>query len=345
MITPTNWIWKIPKMDRINDIWSQLEIDRPALPGLLKVRYSPDVVAELYLGVLMPGAQRCLLLRINSRDIRNAQVDRNLRGLKMQKMADPNQPDFIFLNLILLDRRTIEIFDILIQDIINIVSPLTDEKKILRYFIERVDTWRMLFDKAELETLSAEAQQGLYGELYFLRKWIGIHGDNKSRCVTAWLGTTRELRDFQIEDWAVEVKTTRGNNHQKVYINSDRQLDPSNLNILLLYHISLEVQQQNGENLNQIVGSILALLSDDIITETQFKAKLLLGGYLSAHKPFYDDRGYQVRGESFYEVRDDFPRIEERTVPKGVGDVSYSIIVSECGEYKADEYLIFERIK
>jgi hypothetical protein len=332
-------------MDRINTIWQQLESQESGTSGLLRVRYSPDIAAQLYLGLLTSEKQRCLLLRVKNTGIKSFPVDKNLKGLKVEKISDPHQQDAVFLNLILLNQYSQEVFNVLIQDIINKISPLTDEKHILKFFVARIETWRMLFEKTDQDALSAEAQQGLYGELFFLRKWILVSGEEKDRCVQAWLGIDNDLRDFQIGQWAIEVKTTRGNNHQKIHINSERQLDTSKLDQLWLYHLSLEIQQQNGETLNQIVDSMCELLMEDALVLTEFKSKLLRGGYLLSHKSFYESRGYQIREETFYTVKDNFPRIEESQVPNGVGDVKYSIILSEYSRFIINESIVFEIIK
>ena len=89
--------------------------------------------------------------------------------------------------------------------------------------------------------------------------------------------------------WGVEVKTTSGNNHQKVHISSERQLDIANIETLLLYHISLEVRQNSGETLNQIVQSLIDLLSSDFTSLNRFRNKLLEAGYFDQHISLYDD--------------------------------------------------------
>ncbi len=153
-----------------------------------------------------------------------------------------------------------------------------------------------------------------------------------------------ELRDFQYGDWGVEVKTTFGNNHQRIHISSERQLDPSHLKNLFLYHLSLESQNQNGETLNQLRSSVLNLLVDDPGAQARFRSKLLQVGYLNHHQTFYDKTGYHVRQETFYAVKDTFPRLEEKDLRAGVGEVKYSIIVSNLNDFIVDESSVFKFI-
>ena len=108
---------------------------------------------------------------------------------------------------------------------------------------------------------------------YFLRKYLQGNS-NFLEVVNTWIGTEREVRDFQSGTWAVEVKTTHGNNHQKVHISSERQLDITNLNDLFLYHISLEQMQNSGETLNDIVDSVIGILEVDTMALNKFKSKI-----------------------------------------------------------------------
>jgi hypothetical protein len=84
--------------------------------------------------------------------------------------------------------------------------------------------------------------------------------------ISSWVGPESGIKDFQSDNWGVEVKTTYGNNPKKIQISSEKQLDLTNLEKLFLYHISLEVKQNSGETLNEIVESITGFLSNDYIS-------------------------------------------------------------------------------
>src|SRR5690606_17591773 len=117
--------------------------------------------------------------------------------------------------------------------------------------------------------------------------------------------------------------------------------DNSNLNHLFLFHLSLEVQQGSGETLNDIVEAIFELIAEDFQLSSIFGLKLLQGGYYNDHKPLYENKGYHIRQETSYEVRDDFPRIQEGEVRNGVGDITYSIIISYCNSYQTNEQAVY----
>ena len=163
--------------------------------------------------------------------------------------------------------------------------------------------------------------------------------------LVSWIGPEKQVRDFQFGRWSVEVKTTHGNNHQKVQISSERQLDTANTDNLFLNHLSLETIQQSGETLNQIVDSVSELLSINLSASNQFRNKLIEAGFFDPHRQYYSDIGYFIRQDIYYKVENQFPRIEETDIRKGVGDVKYSIIVSQCNDYEIPEQEVFKIIK
>lgn len=323
-------------MMKINEIWQELENDKSLSKGLLLRRYSASVLPDVYVALRQPEKLRCIALRLQSGSMINYTSYADLKDINLELIPDEKDNSRHYLLILLSSQQHEDVFSTLCEDLINGISNITGDEKIVKELLNRLEKWKSLFDKAALQGLSPEEQRGLFGELYFLRKWI-IQTSDFQKCIQAWLGPERSLRDFQLNDWAIEVKTTHGNNHQKVHISSERQLDTTNLNALLLYHLSLESQQQSGENLNELVDSIIELLNANIAVQTQFRAKLLQGGYFIHHSTLYVNTGYHIRQESFYEVRDLFPRIEERDIRKGVGEVKYSIILSSYSDYIINE--------
>ena len=329
---------------KIKEIWNELENDNTLSTGLLLRRYSALVLPDVFIALRQPEKLKCIAFLIRSQDQINLVRYSNLRDIQLDLVPDERDVKKKYLLIVLTSQQHSDVFETLCEDLILGISNVNNEDIIIKEVLNRFEKWKSLFDKAAQDGLRPEEQRGLFGELYFLRKWLYVSTDLQ-RTIQSWVGPEREVRDFQIGDWAVEVKTTYGNNHQKIHISSERQLDSTNLNVLFLLHLSLESQQHNGENLNQIIDSINLQLNSDIAVQSQFKSKLLLSGYFSHHKDLYDGTGYQVRQELFYSVTDGFPRIQERDIPNGIGDVKYTIILSEYSNYIISESNVFEIIK
>ena len=178
--------------------------------------------------------------------------------------------------------------------------------------------------------------------MHFLQKFIARQ--DAIAALNTWVGTVREVRDFQYNDWAVEIKITSGNNHQKVSISSERQLDETLLENLFLFHLSVEAAKKNGESLNAKVNSIRETLRDNVFALNVFNNKLLEVGYFEKHTHLYEEKCYQIRDENYYKIDGDFPRIKEKEIRNGVGDVKYSIILSQCNEHLVTENTVFDKI-
>jgi len=127
-------------------------------------------------------------------------------------------------------------------------------------------------------------------------------------------------------------------------VSNERQLDDSVIPNIFLYHLSLDVRSGNGETLNALIESIFDLLRETTMATNLFRLKLMESGYFEMHKPFYDEIGYTVRQENIYSVTGDFPRITEQQIPKGVGDVRYSIVLTESELWRINENDLFGRI-
>jgi len=329
---------------KINQIWEELANDKSFTRGLLFRRYSGSVLPDVYVALQRPEKLLCVYVAISETTEVNISNFSNLQEIQVDLYASPNEKGKNILIFKLLNFEHKDIFAVLCEDLIASIASETNEKKLIREILNRFEKWKSLFNKIGLQGLSPEEQRGLFGELYFLRRFLQSGNDFLS-IVNTWVGTEKQVRDFQSNSWAVEVKTTHGNNHQKVNISSERQLDISNLEHLFLYHISLEQLQNSEETLNDIVDSVTEILKTETIALNKFKSKLYEVGYFDLQRNLYDAIGYHIRQDIVYKVENDFPRIEENDIRAGVGDVKYSIILSQCTPYVIDETTVFRTIK
>ncbi len=329
-------------MTKINEIWNEMESDNSST-GLLVRRCPASVLPDMFIGLRKQEKLRCIAQHIKKTSGINLSRYANLKVIRPELIPDERDISKAYLLIILNDTKHEDVFATLCEDLINRVAGITGEDKVVKELLNRLEIWKSLFEKISSEGLTPEEQRGLYGEIYFLRKWLA-YSNNYTQCIQSWVGPEKAIRDFQYSDLALEVKTTHGNNHQKIQISSERQLDTENLNALFLLHISLEVQQRNGETINELVDAVLNCLNADIASQTQFKSKLLQAGYFTHQRPLYENIGYQIRQENYYHVINEFPRIEEKDIRSGVGDVKYSIIISDYANYEITASAVFERL-
>jgi hypothetical protein len=92
-----------------------------------------------------------------------------------------------------------------------------------------------------------------------------------------------------------------------------------------------------------IIGKIREALSDDVDAAVLFEQKLRDSGCLDVHFEKYMTL-YLIKENDFFEVSDKFPKITSSGLPEGVGDVSYSIVLSSCDKFKRKTPTVFERM-
>lgn len=330
-------------MMKIEKIWEELESEKSLKSGLLYKRSSGTVKPDLYVAIKYPEGFRCIAAHLEFSDELEVKNWDRLKDLKIESVLDEQFHNKQFLLVILLNNQHKDIFTTLCEDLIKQVSDLTEKKELIKILMLRLEKWRLLFEKLGQQGLSEEAQQGLFGELYFLRKFMKNH-KNVESCINSWKGPEKATQDFQFADWAVEIKTTHGKNQQKIHISSERQLDISIIPNIFLIHYSLEIRQKHGESLNNVVENILEILSEKLPSYNLFQLKLLEAGYFNFHHHFYEEKCYSIRQENIYKVTKNFPKIVESDIQAGVGDVSYSVILTSNIEWDSNEEELFMNI-
>lgn len=331
-------------MTKIENIWLGLEGDNSSHSGLLYKRYSAEVLPDIFIALKAPEKLRCIAFRISTSFPFDITQWNKLRDIKIEILPDDRDKTKKFLLILLLNKQHKDIFSTLCEDLIFGVSEVSTEQTLVEKLLERLAKWQSLFEKVGKQGLSDEAQRGLYGEIYFLRFFLKNTSD-KNYCLKSWLGPEKSIQDFQYSNWAVEVKTTHGNNHQKIHITSERQLDDSIIEKIFLYHLSLDVRVGNGESLNILIDEVSEILKENTMANNLFKLKLLESGYYEIHRPLYEERGYSIRQENLYRVSGNFPRITENKIPIGVGDVRYSIVLSESEEWRINHETLLGEIQ
>jgi hypothetical protein len=328
---------------RINEVWNEIETTSAQASGLVFRRYSGNIKPDVFCSVRLPEKTRGFGLKIELAKAPKTAAFANFRDLKIENVPDPFDKNKVLFLVQLVNQQHTEVFSVLCEDLISKVFEIESENEVLKILIQRLDKWKSLFESATGQGLTPDQQRGLYGELYFLRNWLENEGDANTSLLS-WQGPGGNIRDFQIGEWALEVKTTHGNNHQKVQVSSERQLDTTNLKYVFLYHLSLEEQLFSGETLNEIVDQVEDLIIARDAAISDFKMRLLQVGYFDQHRSLYDKKGYKIRAADVYLVKEMFPRIEEGDLRRGVGDVKYSIVIADCVSYQVTQNELFQTI-
>lgn len=319
------------RVDSIKDVWQKLETEGTEglvkraldIPSCLKT-FCTYRFPEKYFGIGF-SFHRGIKLDISSLQ--------DLSELEVTLFNDVSFPESKLL-LIQLNNREVRVNDIfatICANIVNSIIEAASEKEGVRLVITQMRKWKELFSRRKDQKLSAQEQQGLFGELLFLRKLL-LSSIDKVTTTGFWVGPDKAPKDFQSDMWAVEVKTTAANSHSGISINGELQLDETEVEHLFLFNLVVEVLPQEGQTLPELIADIRQLLKGDNRATSVFEGKLILAGYFDFDEDFYKDRHYHIRKEQYFQVQDEFPRIKKDELKMGVSDVKYCISLNFSSE-------------
>lgn len=223
-----------------------------------------------------------------------------------------------------------DIFEIVVEDIRKGLDEVSNPENVTNTTQKILKKWKDFFSSGKSPILDSKREQGLFGELLFLKDMIQFSG---SLIVKCWAGSNKETHDFYISDNAVEVKTSVLQAPYMAHINSEYQLDDNDIaGKLFLKMYALRRSQSDGQKLPELIFENRCLLSDDFEMLSQFNDKLLEAGYLDAASDYYIN-GFTLRDDLSFEVKEGFPRIVKNNMMKGVYDLEYKISISECSDF------------
>ncbi|MBA2391943.1 MAG: PD-(D/E)XK motif protein [Ktedonobacteraceae bacterium] len=319
------------------EIWQSLEASPYVKQeGYPRRRIKLHSVCGLFLAVAKPSDQHILQIKLSK--VPSTMIGNILsaRGIEVTIIHDEEEKNKLILQLILKERNFDSIFDALINDIIEVVASAKSETIAIAAFVSRLRHWQKFLEQVGPDGLSREVQQGLYGELWFLRERL-IPLVDPYPALLAWAGPSGAHQDFLLKSCAIEVKTTGTKEPQQLIIQSERQLDDTGLAALFLFHLSIDAREGVGESLIMIVETLRDLLKIDTAALELYEDRLLDVGFLQSQSPQYERIGYNVRKAYLFWVKDAFPRIVEADLKPGVGSVRYSIAASECRHFTVTE--------
>lgn len=216
-----------------------------------------------------------------------------------------------------------------------VASILADSNDPRAAVVRCLDRWRS-FWTVDQTGLTREQALGLFGELWFLHRWLGPPSvSNLSR----WQGPLGARHDFQWAVASVEIKASASNSASSpvhLIASLDQLADAETGQ---LYVFSLHVADDNlaANSLPVMVERINSDLINDQEGASLFSDRLAKAGYNPAESGRYT-RPFRVLGEELYRVDKSFPRLTRASfspsLPAGIGEVSYWLSMDACGPWR-----------
>jgi hypothetical protein len=322
----------------IDELWRALEAEAAVgnSDAWLLRRATPSPGHPL-LVALEPGTHiRMLLLPAAKSDVPPRRDWPDCRGLELQMISVAGATH---LAVRLRDSGSGDVFTTLAEDMAPRVATATRTSEAVAMVLGQLRRWQQFLAAAQVG-LSLEQERGLWGELHALSTAI-IPAMGGAAGVEAWKAGSAAHQDFQRPGGALEVKTTAAKQPQTVRITSERQLDESGVGALFLLVVTVDERDvaptgtAQGKSLPGLVAEVRGLLAGDAALAL-FEDRLSASGYFDLHAPRYEGRRRTVRREQTFRVEESFPRITEKTLPAGVGNVCYELSLAACVPFSSD---------
>lgn len=271
---------------------------------------------------------KCLIIRYKSDFSFSQKLINEFKGLHIHIIEGI---EFKELVILLTEKKLEEPFDTLCDDVIDFLVASVNELTAIKGVNNKLESWKMLFDRLANSALTIERQKGLFGELAFLKTLLDT-GLNSEIALLAWTGPDMERRDYLLNNLGIEIKTTAAN-HPVLKISNETQLEINSLANLFLILYSMEVRRGNQHTLVSLVESINLKL-ESLSEKELFRLKLSQYGYFTKDAGHYDSREFIIREIHAYKVEENFPRLIPQNIPQGIFNSSYRIELSSCEQYK-----------
>jgi hypothetical protein len=162
-----------------------------------------------------------------------------------------------------------------------------------------LERWRS-FWTVDAAGLSREEALGLFGELWFLHRWLDAA---QLTTMQTWTGPTGARHDFQCPTHSIEVKTAITGAHQAPmhFITSLEQLDDPETGELFLFSLQLADDVLAKNTLPALIEQITTSVQAHPDNLDLFNQRLALTGYNPSEADRYA-RPLRITGENLYRV-------------------------------------------
>ncbi len=282
---------------------------------------------KIFYGLSNEGKKRLAFLS-------NKKID-NIESTKMIKVSLYSDNNMYWLSFDLEDSKFDNIFYTFCSDMVNSLSNMESEDMELSYIKNRFNNWKKMFQNISIKELSEEKEQGIFGELFFMYKYmIPKYGTDNS--ILSWSGPLKFNKDFSIENDWYEIKTSSVNS-ASVKITSLSQLQSKNVGYLSVVSVEKMSIEFNGElsSTSELIKMIMPQIKS-IRIQDNFLNKLIEYGLGPDNN--FGTRKFDAKNIKLYRVDDNFPRLTKDNIKyPEIENVSYVLNLAGIEKYKSEE--------
>ena len=273
----------------------------------------------------MPGGEEAVLIGFRGvRSLPDAKLPQG-HGFEVIRLDDdPTGRDHLVVALARRPGGSAELFAMMAEDLVGLLDDWATarEHTVYRRFLARIRAWQDFMNRHRESVLSAESEQGLFGELVLLERLIEA-GLPPQDILDAWQGPVDGLQDFILGSGGIEVKTTLSVGEFPATVSSLEQLDDNLRQPLFVAATKLSLHS-SGMTLPEMAEVIRGHLDDDREVIETFDIRLMQAGLLRSTLGRYTRR-FLHASSAILCVQDDFPRLTRANVQPAVRKVRYEL--------------------
>ena len=311
-------------MDGLRDAWRALANARQG-EGWRTIPITVRAPCALFAGRRMPSGEEAVLVGFHTiREVPDSHLPQG-RGFEVLRLeADPTGQGHLLLALTRTSIGSSELFAMMAEDLVDFLNGCTTskEEEVFQRFLVRIRAWQDFMDRRRKGVLSAEAEQGLFGELVMLKRMMDA-GVSTRATLEAWQGPLDGLQDFMLGTGGIEVKTTLSATGFLVVVSSLGQLDEGLRQPIFLAAVRLALHP-SGMTLFEMSDAVRRMLGDNQAVLEIFETRLMQAGLLRAVANRYTRR-FLLVSSTILTLQGDFPRLTRANVHPAIREARYEI--------------------
>lgn len=291
----------------------------------------------ILIGIDLLNLQRRIYIDITSENWDEDQLNSfpKWRGIEIgqeyfSQIGPLKEKNFLVISQIVEDSE--EIFERVLQNLVDHIL-IDEELPFYTVIYEVLDRWHNFFKRKWDTKLTLEEEMGLFGELYYINRWLEFYPQEPPLIIKDWKGPLKNRIDFVSKNCGVEIKTVAPKIRDEIKISNEMQLELNPvIDKLFLYVLKVEANGSTGKSLRNMIETIEEQLINRAPSLAVKFMDLLQS--ISVTGEEYDKNYFFVHEELAFDAAEEFPKLTSKNLPTGITNVSYSIDLSHCNSFE-----------
>lgn len=315
--------------------WNLLESQPPSGERLTVRSALSRCHEELLIAVDAPGRRHILVEIPNGEPSKLS--ERTSRGIDVQTVEMKVEAGELrnFVDIICLEPQGHAALDIIVKEIADAIEGGSTISRVA--LVQNVlAKWRRFWSGISQPLLSREEHIGLFGELWFLSRWLGP-SVGLATGVRMWRGPMGARNDFEAKLIGIEIKTSSRADAMHRINGLEQLMEPPGGSLLLM-SIVVRDEASATNDLPTLIAEVRLGLANDFNALSHFDSCLYAARYEDALADEYAKLKLRIRAEELYRVVSEFPRLIPSSLKQppaqGIRSVNYDLSLDGAAPWR-----------